>query len=461
MTGSVIIDVCIGLIFVFLLYSLLASILQEWIATLLAFRAKVLEKAIIRMLEDDSHINWFIVLFRKHGKLGTRPAALAFYSHPLIKYLGSGKKYSKPAYISRENFSKVMLDLLTRIDIDMERNGAYVDRLKQGLKEGKVYYQVVRRDKTPAHPVEVAVKKIEDAYDKKVNRIKDGLTEDVQKMMNRYVSVEFNHIAGRSASEVVTAGEKTENEQGPKITSASGELGFETQMFLQSLWADAYGDAERFKIKLEEWYDDTMQRAIGWYKICTQYILFALGLILAISFNIDAIDIAKKLSHDPDLREQMVQNAATFAENNKDLAQRLSLADSAQRNILKPQYDSSIAHAARLLDSAQKLVNTDIKKVNELLALGWACPHDTIAGHKHSEGKYDGIAALQCTISNTYKNTSIPGWILTAFAISLGAPFWFDMLNKIMKLRSAGTRERVITEASQIPPANSAKGRVG
>jgi hypothetical protein len=30
------------------------------------------------------------------------------------------------------------------------------------------------------------------------------------------------------------------------------------------------------------------------------------------------------------------------------------------------------------------------------------------------------------------------GWMLTILAISLGAPFWFDMLNKLVNIRSAG-----------------------
>jgi hypothetical protein len=30
------------------------------------------------------------------------------------------------------------------------------------------------------------------------------------------------------------------------------------------------------------------------------------------------------------------------------------------------------------------------------------------------------------------------GWMLTILAISLGAPFWFDMLNKLVNVRSAG-----------------------
>jgi hypothetical protein len=31
---------------------------------------------------------------------------------------------------------------------------------------------------------------------------------------------------------------------------------------------------------------------------------------------------------------------------------------------------------------------------------------------------------------------SIPGWLITALALSLGAPFWFDLLNKMMVIRS-------------------------
>jgi hypothetical protein len=30
------------------------------------------------------------------------------------------------------------------------------------------------------------------------------------------------------------------------------------------------------------------------------------------------------------------------------------------------------------------------------------------------------------------------GWILTILAVSLGAPFWFDMLNRVVAIRSAG-----------------------
>ena len=34
--------------------------------------------------------------------------------------------------------------------------------------------------------------------------------------------------------------------------------------------------------------------------------------------------------------------------------------------------------------------------------------------------------------------TAILGWLMTAVAASLGAPFWFDTLNKIVTIRAGG-----------------------
>jgi len=39
------------------------------------------------------------------------------------------------------------------------------------------------------------------------------------------------------------------------------------------------------------------------------------------------------------------------------------------------------------------------------------------------------------------KPSMIAGWLLTVAAISLGAPFWFDLLGKVAHLRGSGTRE--------------------
>src|SRR5262245_17189118 len=114
MFNNVALDVFIGLVFVFLLYSLLATIVQEMIATRLGFRAKVLEKAIVRMLEDGKsttkvpfgdRITGFLHLFGLKNILKDKKVASLFYAHPLIKYLGEDNYYSKPAYLDATNFS--------------------------------------------------------------------------------------------------------------------------------------------------------------------------------------------------------------------------------------------------------------------------------------------------------------------------------------------------------------------
>jgi hypothetical protein len=69
-----------------------------------------------------------------------------------------------------------------------------------------------------------------------------------------------------------------------------------------------------------------------------------------------------------------------------------------------------------LLNRADRLVKTEIGAVNGILGIGI---------HNY---EWKGVKAFL---------KSLAGWILTALAISLGAPFWFDLLNKFMKLRSS------------------------
>ena len=103
MFNSVALDVFIGLIFIYLLYSLLATVVQELIASYMGLRAKQLEKAIARMLNDEvlqvKDVNLFYRLwtqFKRIIKIDSVPyldkdLSQAFYKHPLIKYLGSDK----------------------------------------------------------------------------------------------------------------------------------------------------------------------------------------------------------------------------------------------------------------------------------------------------------------------------------------------------------------------------------
>ncbi|WP_153799396.1 hypothetical protein [Foetidibacter luteolus] len=378
MTGSVILDVIIGLVFIYLLYSLLASILQEFIAVKLAFRSKILEKAILRMLEDGKTTHKYRIIdrFKGFAHLLGRPNLLKnkkiaswFYAHPLIKYLGEDNFFSKPAYISSRNFSKVLIDLLHGLDGNSELHAL---KIKQAIETGTIATFAV------------------DTVNEKSNP-----------------AIEAISAAGIAAKEKI-------NE--------------DTTLFLQSLWRDASGDVNKFRTLLEQWFDDTMDRATGWYKRYTKYLLFIIGLIIAIGFNLDTISIVKKLARDPKLREQLVNNASAYMKENQDLGMRMQamrekgLDSTVEFLSMQASYDDLSRRSRELSDSANSLIRKDIKNVNDLLGMGW------------DHGFLRGVTGK-----------SIIGWLITAFALSLGAPFWYDMLSKLMKVKNS-TSSRTATD---------------
>jgi hypothetical protein len=41
-------------------------------------------------------------------------------------------------------------------------------------------------------------------------------------------------------------------------------------------------------------------------------------------------------------------------------------------------------------------------------------------------------------VKGSFGPTTILGWVITALAASLGAPFWFDLLNRFVNVRASG-----------------------
>jgi hypothetical protein len=144
-------------------------------------------------------------------------------------------------------------------------------------------------------------------------------------------------------------------------------------------------DAAKLKKSAEDWYNSAMDRVSGWYKYRTQWILFGIGLVLAFVMNADTIRILKQLSLDSTLRQSIV---------------------AAAQSAKQPDNKSGLPIQDQIKQAQDQVSKTD----NLGLGLGWD--------------------------KASWQWSSLIGWLLTAIAVSLGAPFWFDILNKIMVVRS-------------------------
>ena len=158
---------------------------------------------------------------------------------------------------------------------------------------------------------------------------------------------------------------------------------------LRSLAHEAGDDVTMLRKNLETWFDSAAERIGGWYKRRTQIILLGLGLASAAVLNINAIAIADSIFHSAELRTAVVASAESFVASNQ----------------------------AGIENSATSSYQSSMRELHNLAAvglpMGWGEGRPTTAIH-----------------------IMIFGWLITALAVTLGAPFWFDLLNRIVSIRS-------------------------
>src|SRR5580658_5626161 len=94
--GSTILDVALGLVFVYLLLAIMCTTVNEWVASLFKIRSQMLEKGIRQLLDAqpgaiESGVNGFLT---------------EFYRHPLID--GLKNRGANPAYVPARTFSTAL-----------------------------------------------------------------------------------------------------------------------------------------------------------------------------------------------------------------------------------------------------------------------------------------------------------------------------------------------------------------
>lgn len=422
MFNTTILDVAIGVIFIYLLLSILCSAASELIEMVVKKRATDLERGIRELLQPG-------------GNGGAAPAADAkdtkeivrdLYNHPLINSLFVGRyessgitsraRYIKgtklPSYIPARNFALALMDVILPCSVE-------------GTKSGATGATVSPSATAPA-----------------ANRL--------QAMRTRLAQI---------------------RETDPQLADAVTTL------------IDAAGnDVARVRANIEDWFNSSMDRVSGWYKRRTQIILLVLGFIIAITFNADSVLIVRRLASDRPLRDSLVAAADAYAKANANASPGSATPASTPKTTVsavaqaspKPSPTSSPTSSPKpsptsspsptptapstpvlsptvaltpasgsasstpaaspapcwkeACEAGEDTPQCKLKKaqceIRSLgLPIGWSSPTDPqLNWYGGSFGQQLGWHFL--------------GWLLTALAISLGAPFWFDLLNKFIVVRS-------------------------
>ncbi|GLC27791.1 hypothetical protein rosag_43040 [Roseisolibacter agri] len=184
----------------------------------------------------------------------------------------------------------------------------------------------------------------------------------------------------------------------------------------------AQGDLDRAVANLAAWFDSGMDRVSGAYKRGTQNVVLVIALIVTVGLNINTITIADYLYRNDEARAALVARAEAAARDS---------------SLLKGGDSTRYLRARAALDSLQLPIGWDI---------GWGAPRPT--PRATARAVWADIMSPDQWWNDLF--APIVGLLITAFAASLGAPFWFDVLNKVMVIRSTvKPREKSPEEGSE------------
>ncbi|NBC33206.1 MAG: hypothetical protein GVY13_11075 [Alphaproteobacteria bacterium] len=175
--------------------------------------------------------------------------------------------------------------------------------------------------------------------------------------------------------------------------------------------------------ELKTWFNQTMERVSGWYRRQIKVITFGIAAVLAIGLNANAIQIGIALAENQDLRSSVLGTAQAVV----DVTERDGTAQAADGS--GPE-TLTITLPAILDPSSQAGADVIASGIAQF-PIGWgdACAFAMV-----------GAADPADNCGPWWVNLieALGGWLTTIAAASLGAPFWFNLLDKLVKIRGSG-----------------------
>ena len=214
---------------------------------------------------------------------------------------------------------------------------------------------------------------------------------------------------------------------------------------------------------LERWFDSFMNRVSQWFVMNTRWITVALAIVVAFAIHLDAAELYKKIRDDADTRARLSAMTATLLDQSPEAVERV---EEAYRSTLKAFVTVNAASfKVTTVDDAVPLgtrqdvadwigANTAsadaiaglVKSYND--ALDTALKQTLDKSIDRAKTLSAGLAAAGIgTFPGAGGKWSLPAWskvpgiVVSILFLSLGAPFWFNVLKNMTSLRSVLARK--------------------
>jgi hypothetical protein len=419
MFDSEILETVIGLAFVYLLLSLTCSAITEFFARLFNMRGATLKEAIRQMVYGSlTGVTWG---FQRTSSLpeprsettngaNPKPALQTvedFYAHGLIRPLfDTAYRWwvRSPSYIDPRTFALVLVDkVLDYGSGSTEQKKAQAEAGSQvpGNAE-KESGQTTIQDIVDALPQDSPLtERLQHVL--KHRELPSTQELDLQ-MHDQFMQLDS---AVKALTTVSPELKQLQSALIPLLTAAKSQ---------SASWEEAY---DKTLAEIERWFDSTMKRVTGWYARQARTITFVIALLITLAFNVDSLAIARSLYTNTTQRQAIVAAATAYVQNAQSSTTQGEQPAQGGTPIPQPSLDELLAQI-RGLD----------------VPIGWVVPDNSNGAA--TIGKPDPSQIYP--ISSAQLPEKAAGLALTVIMLSLGAPFWFDMLNKLVNLRASGAK---------------------
>ena len=449
MNLGAIVEVAIGLIFVWIVLSLTIIQIQEWINVRLDKRARDMEEAIHEMLANPNLKAQFYdhpVIRGLTAKKRKEPSRVPswFFRYPIAR--GFTKELRKlPSYIPSQQFSLALFDItitagtqssliqqgLLKIRDDLE-NDQKMSPQQAVITELNLLIEYARSAaateagtaftkrtlaalKTKAEEFSLKypeLKPLIDATLEEAGRRKDEIDDLLKSKGSPRGDDAFTNLRrGVAALSVIS----------PEVNQTLNALLLNIEEYV----GEKESKLAKARQNVEKWFDESMDRVSGVYKRYSQWLALIIGLILAAVLNVDSVDLTLYLWREPAVRQALAENASHFELTQQDLE----------------------------ANPEEALQNFRNQFVGLSLPIGWGFTrvpstafYDDQCQLFPGEGQSFGLPVVGSTLCITPPNANnqanlglkVMGILLTALAARQGAPFWFDVLKRVVNLRGTG-----------------------